>query len=166
MDDILEITMCWWIIGDRTIKLETTRQGSGVLLVFCLCRLGTDHCSSFLSCWTHALHLAGWIKYLLNAKLVAWFGLGPTRVRVLVLKGVWQGRKEWAQGVSKHSGGPWVLRLQFIPWRLPESCHWWPVAHFSGWVWFVWGINHQLVRNQFKSPSLLDSEHLTRVTAS
>jgi hypothetical protein len=28
------------------------------------------------------------------------------------------------------------------------------------WVWFVWGINHQLVRNRFKSPSLLDSEHL------
>jgi hypothetical protein len=34
------------------------------------------------------------------------------------------------------------------------------------WVWFVWGINHQLVRNWFESPSLLDSEHLTRVTAS
>jgi hypothetical protein len=25
----------------------------------------------------------------------------------------------------------------------------------------VWGIIHQLVRNQFESPSLLDSEHLT-----
>jgi hypothetical protein len=34
------------------------------------------------------------------------------------------------------------------------------------WVWFVWGINHQLVRNRFESSSLLDSEHLTRVTAS
>jgi hypothetical protein len=34
------------------------------------------------------------------------------------------------------------------------------------WVWFVWGINHQLVRNQFESSSLLDSEHLTWVTAS
>jgi hypothetical protein len=34
------------------------------------------------------------------------------------------------------------------------------------WVWFVWGINHHLVRNQFESPSLLDSEHLTRATAS
>jgi hypothetical protein len=34
------------------------------------------------------------------------------------------------------------------------------------WVWFVWGINHQLVRNRFESPSLLDSEHLTRATAS
>jgi hypothetical protein len=27
-------------------KLETTRQDSGVLLVFCLCRLRTDRCSS------------------------------------------------------------------------------------------------------------------------
>ena len=34
------------------------------------------------------------------------------------------------------------------------------------WVWFVWGINHQLVRNRFESPSLLDSEHLTRATTS
>jgi hypothetical protein len=34
------------------------------------------------------------------------------------------------------------------------------------WVWFVWGINHQLVRNWFESPSLLDSEHLTQATAS
>jgi hypothetical protein len=33
------------------------------------------------------------------------------------------------------------------------------------WVWFVWGINHQLVRNRFESPSLLHSEHLTRLTA-
>jgi hypothetical protein len=34
------------------------------------------------------------------------------------------------------------------------------------WVWFLWGINHQLVRNRFESPSLLDSEHLTRATIS
>jgi hypothetical protein len=34
------------------------------------------------------------------------------------------------------------------------------------WVWFVWGINHQLVRNRFESPSLLDSEHLTRAMTS
>jgi hypothetical protein len=34
------------------------------------------------------------------------------------------------------------------------------------WVWFMWRINHQLVRNQFESPSLLDSEHLTRATVS
>jgi hypothetical protein len=34
------------------------------------------------------------------------------------------------------------------------------------WVWFVWRINHQLVRNRFESPSLLDSEHLTWVMAS
>jgi hypothetical protein len=34
------------------------------------------------------------------------------------------------------------------------------------WVWFVWGINHQLVRNWFELPSLLDSEHLTRATTS
>jgi hypothetical protein len=34
------------------------------------------------------------------------------------------------------------------------------------WMWFVWGINHQLVRNRFESLSLLDSEHLTWVTAS
>jgi hypothetical protein len=33
------------------------------------------------------------------------------------------------------------------------------------WVWFVWGLNHQLVRNRFESPLLLDSEHLTRATA-
>jgi hypothetical protein len=34
------------------------------------------------------------------------------------------------------------------------------------WVWFMWGINHQLVRNRFESPSLLDSEHLTWVMTS
>jgi hypothetical protein len=32
------------------------------------------------------------------------------------------------------------------------------------WVWFMWGINHQLVRNRFESPSLLNNEHLTWVT--
>jgi hypothetical protein len=31
-----------------------------------------------LSRWTHASHLAGQIKYLSTAKLVAWFGPGPT----------------------------------------------------------------------------------------
>ena len=30
------------------------------------------------------------------------------------------------------------------------------------WVWFVWGITRQLVRNRYESPSLLDSEHLTQ----
>jgi hypothetical protein len=34
------------------------------------------------------------------------------------------------------------------------------------WVWFMWEINHQLVKNRFESPLLLDSEHLTWVTAS
>jgi hypothetical protein len=29
------------------------------------------------------------------------------------------------------------------------------------WVWFIWWINHQLVRNRFESPSFLNSEHLT-----
>jgi hypothetical protein len=29
------------------------------------------------------------------------------------------------------------------------------------WIWFVFGIPRHLVRNQLKSPSLLDSEHLT-----
>jgi hypothetical protein len=158
--------MCWWIIGDQMKKLEATRQGSGVLLVSHLCRLRTDRCSSLLSCWIYASHLAGRIKYLSTTKPVSWFGPGPTRVRVLVLKGVWQERKEWAQGASWQSGSPWVLQLQFIPWRLPKSCHWWSVAHFSGWVWFVWEINHQLVRNRFELSSLLDSEHLTRVTTS
>jgi hypothetical protein len=80
--------------------------------------------------------------------------------------GVWRGCEEWAEGASWLSGGPWVLRLQFVPRRLPRYYHWWSAAHFSGWVWFVWGINHQLVRNRFESPSLSDSEHLTRVMAS
>jgi hypothetical protein len=96
VNDILKITMCWWITGDRTKKLEATRQGSGVLLVFRLCRLRIDRCSSLLSCWTHASHLVGRINYLSTVKLVAWFRPGPIWVRVLVLKGVWQGREEWA----------------------------------------------------------------------
>jgi hypothetical protein len=127
-----DITMCWRRIEDRTEKLEATRQGSGVQLVFCLCRLRTDRCSSLLSGWTHTSHLAGRIKYLLTMKLVIWFGPGPIRVRVLVLKGVWQGHEEWAQGAFWQSSGPWVLRPQFIPRRLPESYHWWSVAHLIG----------------------------------
>jgi hypothetical protein len=35
------------------------------------------------------------------------------------------------------------------------------ISHEVLWVWFVLGIPHQLVRNRFESPSLLDSEHLT-----
>jgi hypothetical protein len=62
----------------------------------------------------------------------------------------------------------WSLGISapVYPATFTGTCHWWYVAHFSGWVWFVWGINYQLVRNQFESPSLLDSEHLTRVTTS
>jgi hypothetical protein len=140
------ITMCWWKIGDQTEKLEATRQGSGVLLVFRLCRLRTDRCSSLLSRWTHASHLPGRIKYISTAKLVTLFRPGSTWVHVLVLKGY--------NGDAKSEP------------KVHPGCHWWSVAHFSGWVWFVWGINHQLVRNRFESLSLLDSEHLTRVTAS
>jgi hypothetical protein len=75
------------MIRDQTKKLEATRQGSGVLLVSRLCRLRTDRCSSLLSCWTHAPHLAGQIKYLSITKLVALFRPGSTWVRILVLKG-------------------------------------------------------------------------------
>jgi hypothetical protein len=158
--DILELTMCCWRIGDRTKKLEATRQGSRVRLVFYLCRLRTDRCSSLLSCWTHASHLASWIKYLSTAKLVTWFRPGPTWVRVLVLKGVWQGREEWAQGASWQSAAP-VYPTTFTGILSFVIC-----SSLDRWVWFVWGINHQLVRNRFESPSLLDSEHLTRATAS
>jgi hypothetical protein len=35
------------------------------------------------------------------------------------------------------------------------------ISHEVLWVWFVLGISQQLVSNQFESPSLLDSEHLT-----
>ena len=31
----------------------------------------------------------------------------------------------------------------------------------TGEAWFMWEVNHQLDRNRFKSPSLLDREHLT-----
>jgi hypothetical protein len=136
---------------------------------FRLCRLRTDRCSSLLSCWTHASHLAGRIKYLSTAKLVALFGPGSTRVRGLVLKRVWRGHEEWVQG--------WVSWLLAVGWSLDSAALVCPAMFteivslvicnsFDRWVWFVWGINHQLVRNRFKSPSLLDSEYLTRTMSS
>jgi hypothetical protein len=136
---------------------------------FRLCQLRTDHCSSLLSCWTQASHLAGRIKYLSTTKLVALFGPESTRVRGLVLKGVWRRREEWVQGrvsqllavgQSLGSAAP-VCPTMFIKIVSLVICN-----SFDRWVWFVWGINHHLVRNRFESPSLLDSEHLTRATAS
>ena len=49
-NDILELTMCDGKLETGRKKLEATRQGSRVLLVFRLCRLRTDRCSSLLSC--------------------------------------------------------------------------------------------------------------------
>jgi hypothetical protein len=131
--------------------------------------LRTDRYSSLLSCWTHTLHLASRIKYLSTAKLVALFGPGSTRVRRQVLNGVWRGREEWVQrrvsrllaiGRSLDSAAP------VCPAMFTEIVSLVIYNSFDRWVWFVWGINQQPVRNRFESPSLLNSEHLTRATAS
>jgi hypothetical protein len=133
------------------------------------CWLRTDRWSSLLSCWTRASYLAGRIKYLSTVKLVTLFGLGSTWVRRLVLKWVWQGREKWVQGRVS-----WLLAIGQSLGSAAPVC---PTvftrivslvicSSFDRWVWFVWGINHQLVKNQFESPSLLDSEHLTRATTS
>jgi hypothetical protein len=131
------------------------------------CWSRTDRCSSLLSCWMHASHLVGRIKNVSTAKLVALFGTGSTRVRRLVL--VWRGREEWVQGQ--------VSQLLAIGRSLGSAALVCPVvftkivslvicSSFDRWAWFVRGLNHQLDRNRFKSPSLLDSEHLTRAMAS
>jgi hypothetical protein len=164
IDDILKITKYGWIKGDRAEQVVCNHTGFWGACSFHLCRLRTDRCSFLLSCWMHASHLAGQIKYHSTTKLVALFGPGSTRVRVLVLMGVWQGREEWAQGQARHdswqSGGSLgtvapVYLATFIGIVSLVTCN-----SLDRWVWFVWEINHQLVRNRFESPSLLDSGSL------
>jgi hypothetical protein len=85
-----------------------------------------------------------------------------------------EGGMTGAQRVSPRVGKAWFLA---VGWSLGTAAPVCPTkftwilslviySSLDQWVWFVWGINHQLVRNRFESPSLLDSEHLTRVTAS
>jgi hypothetical protein len=79
-----------------------------------------------------------------------------------------------ARRVSPRAGKAWFLA---VGWSLGSVAPVYPVmftwivslvicSSLDRWVWIVWGINHQLVRNRFESSSLLDSEHLTRVTTS
>jgi hypothetical protein len=164
--------MCWWIIGDRTEELEATRQGSGVLLVFRLCRLSTDRCSSLVP------------LIMLNTCLIfSWLNKIPfdREASGIIRVGIYTGVRIGAEGgmtgawrVSPRAGKAWFLA---VGWSLGTAAPVCPTiftwivslmicSSLDRWVWFVWGRNHQLVRNRFESPSLLDSEHLTRVMAS
>jgi hypothetical protein len=82
-------------------------------------------------------------------------------------EGVRRGREEWAQGASWQSVGRSLGSAVHdcypaVTWKVSSVIY----SSLDRCVWFVWGINHQLVRNRFKSSSLLDSEHLTRATTS
>jgi hypothetical protein len=165
----MEITKYGWIKGDRTEQVVGNQTEFWGACSFRLCRLRTDHCSPLLLCWTHASHLASRIKYLSTAKLVALFRPGSIRVRGLVLKGVWRGCEEWVQGrvswllaVGRSLGRAVLVCPTVFTGIMPLVIY----SSFDRWVSFVWGINHQLVRNQFESPSLLNSEHLTRAMTS
>jgi hypothetical protein len=85
-----------------------------------------------------------------------------------------EGDMTGAQRVSLRADKAWFLA---VGWSLgtaapvcPTTFTWMVLlviySLLDRWVLFVWGINHQLVRNRFESSSLLDSEHLTRATTS
>jgi hypothetical protein len=85
-----------------------------------------------------------------------------------------EGGMTGARRVSPRAGKNWFLA---VGWSLGTAAPVYPATFIwivslvicslpDRWVWFIWGINHQLVRNRFESPSILDSEHLTRVMAS
>jgi hypothetical protein len=135
---------------------------------FHLCQLRTNRCSSLLSCWTNASHLAIWISRFdreASGTIQAGIDLLGTRIGA-------DGGMTGARRVSLRAGkapgnratpgycGPCLSRdvTGIVP---LVTC-----SSLREWVWFVWGINHQLVRNRFESPSLLDSEHLTWATTS
>jgi hypothetical protein len=95
----------------------------------------------------------------------------------LIQAGTYTGARTGAEGNSMGTRRVSPRCVLVVGWSLGTVAPVYP-ATFTGilslvicssldrWVWFVWGINHQLVRNRFKSSSLLDSEHLTRATAS
>ena len=133
---------------------------------FCLCRLRTDRCSSLLSCWTHASHLAGRIKYLSTVKLVKPFRAGINSDAQTSaeegITGTWRVSPRCVLAVERSLGSAVPDCYPTATWKVSLVI----CSSLDRWVWFVWGINHQLVRNRFESPSLLDSEHLTRATTS
>jgi hypothetical protein len=95
--------------------------------------------------------------------------------------GIYMGARIGAEGgmtgarrVSPRAGKAWFLAVWWSLSTATPVClatFTWIVSlvicsSLDRWVWFVWGINHQLVKNRFESPPLLYSGHLTRVTAS
>jgi hypothetical protein len=98
-------------------------------------------------------------------------------IRARIYMGVRIGAEEGMTGarrVSPRADKAWFL---VVGWSLgtavpvcPATFTWIVLlvicSSLDQWVWFVWGINYQLIRNRFESLSFLDSEHLTRVTAS
>ena len=121
--------------------------------------------TTLLSCWTHAPHLTGRISHSdREAWTLSRLGIEPPWAVLVMVE-------ENDEGVARNLGIPWIPRSSERSSGMGGACRtcelvldsaiWWPVAHFGRWVWFVWGINHQLVRNRFELPSLLDSEHLT-----
>jgi hypothetical protein len=137
---------------------------------FRLCQLRTDRYSSFLSCWMHASHLASWISYFdCEAS-----GTIQARIDSLDARIGSDGGMTGARRVSPRVGKAWFLAVErplgmavlVCPATLPRIVSLVTYSSLCEWVWFVWRINPQLVRNWFESPSLLDSEHLTWATTS
>jgi hypothetical protein len=157
IDDILKITKYGWIKGDRAEQVVCNHTGFWGACSFRLCRLRTDRCSFLLSCWTNTSHLAGQIKYHSTTKLVARIYTGARIGADGGMTGAWR--------VSPRAGKAWFLA---VGGSLGTTAPVYP-ATFTGivslvtynsldrWVWFVWEINHQLVRNRFESSLLLDS---------
>ena len=158
----------WWIIGDRTEKVGGNQTGF----------LGAVSFPS-VSIKDRSLLVS---LVMLNACLTfSWPNKVPfdheasvtnqARIYTSACIGA-DGGMTGAQRVSPRAGVTWFLAVGRSLGTVAPDCPaaTWKVSlvicsSLDRWVWFVWGINHQLVRNRFESPSLLDSEHLTQATA-
>jgi hypothetical protein len=158
--------MCWWRIRDRTEKLEATRQGFWGAVSF-----------PSVSIKDRSLLVP---LVMLNACLIfSW----PNKVLFdreasdMIRAGTYTGARTGTEGSMTGTRKVSPRCVLAVRRSLGTAAPVYPET-FTGilslvicssldqWVWFVWGINHQLVRNRFELPTLLDSEHLTRATAS
>ena len=160
----------WWIIGDRTEKVGGNQTRFWGAVSFSSASIKDQSLLVPLVMLNACLTFSWPNKVPFDREASDTFRAG--------INSDWQtgaeGGMTGTRRVSPRAGATWFLVVgrslgSAVPDCYPTAT--WKVSlvicsSLDRWVWFVWGINHQLVRNRFESPLLLDSEHLTRATAS
>ena len=156
----------WWIIGDRTKKVRGNQTGFWGAVSFPSVSI-KDRSLLVPLVMLNAFLTFSWpnkVSFDREASDTFWAGINSD----------WQTSAEEGMTGTRRVSPRCVLAVGRSLGSAVHDCYpaaTWKVSlvicsSLDRWVWFVWGINHQLVRNRFESPSLLDSEHLTRATAS